>query len=744
MKKKKGFCRLHHKKTVLAACAAVIAFCATMSFSAELVVNGGFDEVMVNWSLDDALGSWIPYEYPAGTVLLHPSTGFGYRGTLFSQALNIDSVASETVDVSIDLGCDWEPPPGNTIAVYLEYLDTGGLRQRINVLNPANTNILAGSMTTYSTPYTFPSDAVKLVGIAIDKMGDAYIHGDNVSLSSSSLSSGPIPHLVSISPSAIPYGGTLVIKGSNFGAVQSDVLIGGSTNGVTIQSWTPGMIELTIGPACTGGNVQVDAHGPRTCEKRNLTITSPYFGLVASPESSIALAGQQVQIDVRASFFGGFSNDVQLTVPEASTAATFSPNPVTRDGGSLLTFDTTGLSPGIHTFTALGQATDSPDRSTSFTIDIREVASFTCDADGSTFTAQGSVSATTTITDTLGNNITFDIPRPTWTSSNPTAIGVFQETSPWGSLYFLPHATGSATLRATLPGGSYYDVAVSAVIPASPSVITYQCLYPTMSNDPVFTNQLYLLASGPMSKVSFSISDLGLTTFNSTWNGDNSSHTYYFTIGERNKPGTYMFRGGATVSGVSVSDDCLLQVVNNPATGLIKGHVAQFGGAMMEHGASGFLEFYDAGTGAPAFTNDVWEWTANYTVPSVPPGTYKLRFTSGSGLSMWFPNASTNIDATAVVIAAGATVENINFTLSSSGSEPNPPITTPPSYDPTTGKFSFAVQTAEYKNYSLQKSASMKDGSWYVLQSFWAYSTSTVVEDTNTVSSSGFYRVVPE
>ncbi|MDZ8118691.1 IPT/TIG domain-containing protein [Pontiella agarivorans] len=735
--------------------AAAVAM-TTIAHTAELLNNGDFNNVMENWNVEDALGSWIPYEHPDGTVSLSPASVFGYRGTVISQPLNVDGIASQTVDLSIDLGSDWFQNPGNSVAVYLEYIDSSGARQRALALNPDNSAIAEGGMATISTSYTFPADSARLVELAIDLLDDTWSSADNISLSSSSLTPGPIPQLGSITPAALAHGGTLTITGHGFGSAAGEVLIGGSTNGVTVQSWTPDQVTVLIGTACTGGNVMIDSAGTRTCEKRTLSVTSPYYTVDVSPASTIATAGQSVQVGIHTPFRNGFSTaaGIQLSVTNQAARSVLSPNPVMADGGSLLTFDTTGLTPGVHTFTVLGQDGASTDRTAEFSIDIRAVDTLTAvdfsdvSLDGYTFTSGAPASMQTTITDTLGGDISYEVPRPVWSSDNPMLIEVFQETSPWGSLYFLPHANGSTTVRAALPDGSEYPFAVQVALPADPAVVSHSCSFSPMSNDPTETNQLYFLASGPMSGYSYSIGDLGVATHNSYLNGDNSSHTYDFTIGADAIPGTYMFSSSATVGGVTLSDGCLLQVVNNPDTGMIKGHVAQFGGDMMGHGASGELEFYDASSGTLLFTENIWSWTDNYTAPSIPPGVYTLRWNPGSFSSIppqWFPNADTQSVAAAVTVTAGSTVEEVNFTLSPPD-EPvvYPPISIPPAYDSGSGTYSFSVQTTSNTSYQLQKSANLKDGSWFNLESIWGDGSNAQVEDSETAASTGFYRVVPE
>jgi len=729
------------KKTWIAAFAAAALTTGTAN-STELVTNGDFSQVLVGWSVAENFSSWIPYQFPAGTISLQPQSQD--LGTLISQTLDVTGIASQPVGVSIDLKADWDHSAGDGIAVYLEYIDSAGDRQRAKVLYPDNATVPSDNFGNFSTSFIFPADAVRLVSVAIDKEDDEWMSADNVSITSPTLSVDPIPHLQTISPTGIAYGSTLAISGSNFGSTPGTVFIGGTTNGVVVQSWTPGLIQVLIGDACTGGNVQVDALGPRTMEKRNLSIISPHLTLSVSPETTIATAGQQVEIAVRTAFIAGYTGTVQLAVSEAPSAAVFSPNPVTGDGGSLLKFDASGLTPGIHTYTLQGQGSDGSTNTGSFNIDIREIDTFTCSADGVTYSNQTPVELNTTLTDTLGNDVTYDLPKVVWTSGNPTVAEVYQDSSPWGFPYLLPHSSGSTYIRATLPDGSYYDFNFTVDISTLPTVVAHSFSLSTMSNDPEVTNELYFATSTPMTGRSWSVSGLtGMTSVNSYYNGDQTANTMLFTLGHDTSPGTYMFTSSGTIPGGGVSSGCLLNVVADPAYGVIKGHVAQFGGEMM-HGASGTMEIYDAVTGLPAFTNQVWSYTAAYTLLSIPPGNYKLNFSSDFGLNQWYPNATNYMDAATVTVVAGSTVDQINFTLApSSEPVPDPSVSTPPSYDAATGTFSFGVQTDNGLNYEFRKSATLEEGSWFILQTIWGDGTSVVVEDTNTTGSVGFYRVTP-
>jgi hypothetical protein len=202
------------------------------------------------------------------------------------------------------------------------------------------------------------------------------------------------------------------------------------------------------------------------------------------------------------------------------------------------------------------------------------------------------------------------------------------------------------------------------------------------------------------------------------------------------------------VGGKNITTQRRLQVVNAPTTGMIRGHVAQQGGDMHGHGATGLLEFYDAASGDKLFERDIWEWSNDYTAPHIAPGLYKLRWVpQGYGGNLpepqWFPNAGSLADAQAVSVQANTVANNVNFFLSPSDVPPPPPeIVGAPISNPSAGTLSLTIQTEPDVQYELQKSISLFDQSWWPVA--WAYGDGTEqsLEDTGATGSKGFYRVV--
>lgn len=725
----------------------------------DVIRNGGFDEILKDWGQSGALGDWIPYDATLGAASLHPEDMFSYRGTVIYQPLNVPVTPGDSLEVAVDLRSAWTPPPGNTVAVYLEYLDGAGTRQRYQVLNPTNSAISDGSWATFHAAHTAPAGMTKLVGIAFDKENDGSILADNVKVLSPT-ASGPVPHLGTVSPTTVAYGGNVVIQGEHFGTTPGEVTLGGSTNGVAVQSWSPQQIVVTVNDPCAGGGLMVEAGGVRSWQPRAVSIASPHYTLHTVPDTVVATPGQAVQLAVFVACLNGFEPlaGIQLTMPGYSSPVVgFSPNPVLHQGGTLLSFDTTGLTPGKHELKVQGTGGGVQPRETTFTLDVRQVAAVALfytpgDApvplDGATLTTQGDVTFFCQVTDTDGAEITWDIPALPVTSSNPTAIEVFQDLAPWGNNALLVHGGGHATLTSRTPDGRTWDTSLNCAVPAEPGFVSGGFWASPMPNAPDTTNHFTVAGTDPISSVNWGYYSLGASIEDTTWGTDNKSFTGTFVLNEAAKPGDYLFYAAATMNGVGVRTGRRLQVVNAPGTGMIRGHTAQSGGAMHGHGANGTLEFYDATSGAKLFDQLIWEWSNDYTAVHVAPGHYKLRWLPdgwGSNLPepQWYPNASSPSEAATVVVPADGTVSDVNFFLSPSTVPPPPPeITETPDYTPGISTFSINVQTEPDATYELHKSMTLLDRSWWPVASVYGDGQVQQLRDTLATGSVGFYRVV--
>lgn len=755
------------KRNLLITTTVILSLFALSARAVEVIRNGNFNEILVGWSLPEALGNVVPYSPQHGAADLRPDgVDYSYRGTILCQPLSVPLAAGDTLDVSVDLRASFAPSEGNSVAVYLEYLDASSTRHQVRVLNPTNSEIAGASWSTFSVQHTPPAGMTRLVGLGLALEGEGYFFADNVQVLSPAAGT-PVPELTTVSPSTVAYGGSVVIQGNHFGLVPGCVTVGGQTNGVTIQSWSEGEIVIEVKDPCAGGKLIVEAAGVRTWQPRNVAISSPYYTLSVQADSLggqtdtvIAIPGQKLQFAVFAGFRNGFApaGGIEFSVPGyTGEVVTFSANPVLKKGGTLLTFDTAALTPGVHELTVQGSGGGLLPRTATFWIDLRPVGNVTMvyyessvevPVNGAHFTAQGSIGIVVLITDTNANDITWDIPRLPVTTSNPGALEMFVDPTPWGGNSLLVHGTGTATLTATTPDGTTWPASVSATIPAHPSFTSAGFFNFPMVNTPATTNHFTFVGSGVMSEVSWGYMTLGATIEGGDWGDGNTSYSGTFVLNETVKPGDYLFNANARVGGQNITTRCRLQVVNAPTTGMVRGHVAQQGGETHGHGANGILEFYDATSGDKVFERQIWEYSCDYLAPHIAPGLFKLRWVpEGYGGNLpepqWFPNASNFAEAQAVSVQASQTTGPVNFFLTPSDvPPPQPEIVGAPVQNPITGVFSLAIQTEQNVQYELHKSISLLDQSWWPMAWAWGDGTPQILQDNSATGPVGFYRVI--
>lgn len=750
------------KKSILHILLAGLVCQAVSTSAVDVVRNGGFDEVLVGWEIPEALADLFPYDAALGAAALRPwNMAFDYRGPVLNQPLNVPLKAGDTVEVSVDLKASWQHDAGpRSVAVYLEFLDTAAARHRVRVINPDD-NEIGTDWTTFTTTHTPAAGMSKLVGVSLAIETDDYFYADNVKVSTPT-AGAPVPELEAVTPT-VAYGQNLVIQGRHFGT-GGRVLLSGSPNGLTIQSWSDTEIVVEVNDPCVGGPLTVEAAGVRSWQPRRVTITSPHYTLATKPAKVLAVLGQQLSIAVFANFENNFApaEGITFTVPGyGSGVAQLSTNVIYGRGGTQLTFDTAGLSAGMHQITVEATGGGLQPRTTTFEIDLRQIGrvemSYYLTSDplpleGAHFTRQTSAQVVVQIFDTAENEITGELPWLPMTSSNPSALDVYLDPAPWGGHSLLVQASGAAVLTLTAPNGSDWTASVSATIPAHPSIVSADFLLNPMSNAPDITNAFTFVASGAMSRANWGQISFGVTTVGGGWGSGNKSYTDMFILGEATKPGEYLFYGGGTMDGGSATAYRKLQVVNAPTTGLIRGLVNQLKSEMHGHGhgIEGTLEFYDATSGVKLFEREIWERDNRYTVPHLEPGVYKLRWMAldweGNPLvePQWYPNAATIDQAQAVTVPANTVVSNINFFVSPAPvpvSAP-PEITEPPAFNPGTGEFSVQIQTESGAVYELLKSTSLLDHSWWPVAEAWGDGEPQTLKDTEATGTKGFYRVI--
>jgi hypothetical protein len=152
---------IQQRLAFLGATTAAFVAASTPLVATELLQNNSFDRGSNHWHVTSAATTNL--FATLGQVNLHIS---GYTGNVINQDLDATNMAYATVEASLTLTRNL-PVAGNTIAAYLHYTDTGGLTNRLPLLNPDNLSI--SNATVVSTNFLLPSDALRIVRFDVDK-----------------------------------------------------------------------------------------------------------------------------------------------------------------------------------------------------------------------------------------------------------------------------------------------------------------------------------------------------------------------------------------------------------------------------------------------------------------------------------------------------------------------------------------------------------------------------------------------
>ena len=740
----------------------------------QVIRNGDFADVLFDWGINPFFGHWLPFDAEEQAVSFARWLPEGNKefdgGSVIYQPLNIPLHGSEQLQFSMELKRPYFwAPEGATIAVYLEYIDSEKILSREKILHVPNQEVSSEEWTTFSVAHFVPSGMSRLVTLSLDMEGEVNTLARNVSLNSP-VGGGPLPQVGKVEPAKVAYEEPFMIHGANLGSQEGEILIGGSGDGVEILQWSDTAVQVRLSDPCTGGRIAlVTAEGVPTWQKRAIRLTSPYYRADIRPTAADmnplpveAMPGQEVQAAVFLGFFNGYTpgESIALSFPDESIVGHFQYPEVSGQGGSIVTVNTTGWEPGLH-YVAI-EAADGINlpREVFFPIEIKQVAQavlmFDSDVplDGMAFTAQGRKNVWVNYYDDEGDPVHGLWMAPVQlSSSHPGAIQTFNTPGPWGGLDLLVHDSAEdVKITLTLPDGRSFVATVSASIPESPRITGSGFSQPTMSNLPGYEldpqeNQNTFIVSATDSISSFSVSyPFGIE--GSQFTGSGANRGFSFFIAEGVNPGRYLWTAGGRVDGESLRTARVLNVVNDPATGLISGKAVEFGGGD-GHGVEGSLEFYDADSGELIEVREVISFDAidSYTVSRVPPGEYRLRWLSHEWamvphLPQWYPNAATFEEAETVVVAGGSEHLNIDFLMfPPKPLEIAPPFASPPGYNPVEGQFSIQIEAEENVEYVLERSYTMKENSWVGVASAWGWDGKATLMDTSATASSGFYRV---
>jgi len=147
-----------------------LLFCAVgySVFATEVVRNNSFDDGTNYWQVAPEVLATNPTfnAISGGQAGMHVS---GYNGVVYFQDLNrpVSGGAACMADVTLTRNAS---PAGNTIAVYLDYLQADGQTNRMTLFNPNNYDVTSGTMFTNS--FVLPAAARTLLRLSLAKLGN--------------------------------------------------------------------------------------------------------------------------------------------------------------------------------------------------------------------------------------------------------------------------------------------------------------------------------------------------------------------------------------------------------------------------------------------------------------------------------------------------------------------------------------------------------------------------------------------
>lgn len=690
---------------------------------AEVVRNGSFDAGLESWMLAGEFGDWNPLVFEEGNtaVDLHPPQ-YSFTGPILAQSLNVTGVAGVECTVSLKLKNQWSPD-GNAVGIYLAYVDSSHVLHKVKVLNPSN-NSIPWDWTTVNSTYTFPSDARKLVGIALVKEDYGSFLADDISLLVPGSVVGDIPVVTGVTPSSGPYGTVVTIEGNRFGANTPPVgmvLLDGKADGITIQTWSDTQITARTDEPAEGGSVMVVADFVMGGGYASYTVTSPYFRAKIAAPSKKVVRGQTADYVIAVDFANDFATEggISFSVPDAPAGTvTFGPTPLMGPGGSLMSVNTSGLAAGVYNWNLRCHEAGSVDRTVPFTLEVVTVTDLSFNllneswqlvpVDSLQYTAQSVKEVTMTGIDSNGDELAWELPI-VLTSGNPAILEVYPEQ--WSGDVVAAVDSGTTTLTATCPDGYSESIPVSISIPQTPRITSIAATPSIVTNKGDQTITFTAIGSDPLCQVNFS--NISLENWESNWYDSARQYVATATVAEGIEPGTRKYRFGATICSPSPAYRMIpITVVNDPSRGTINGAIYPLT-SDHHHEASGILEFYDT-NGNLVDEVGVWSMDGKFSLCYIEPGTYKLRFMPYSYTSspQWWCNTDSFEAAAAIEVTPGGVVEGIYFFP---GQAPPPEPTTVVSTSPADGEQNVPVETLVTATFSNTVMSWSVDTSTFVL-----------------------------
>lgn len=727
------------------------------SLAVETLVNGNFSAGLTGWRLHPDLGIWNPVS--DGAVHLNPIS-WNYSGPIVYQNLNVAVSGGTPVTLKVRLK-NANVSTTRTIAMDLDYVSTGGVVQRLRLLQSDDATI--ADWTNCTATVTLPGDATNLVRLVVTKAGWGDFWMDDVSLTAAG-TVGAVPQITGVDPLSGPLGTStlLTLRGTNFGTATGQVIIGTWPAGMIgylfgpplaqIASWNNTQIVARVVEPLRSGGIYVMAGGVEANGAAAFTVTSPNFIVNPVQTEMTAVKGTTAQLLLRVNFLNGFTstNGVSFMVVDPPGIASSTDLPVKQDGGFGFALDTSTLAAGTYRGLAQSLEDHSFARFIPFklkVINVTNINIFEYDdtyqkisVASKTITNQGESPISFEAIDNEGNIITtggFGPPGAlpiNVTSSDPERLLVFD--TAFGPR-FLAQQSGTVTLTFTAADGFVRTLPVTINLPAAPYVDTAS-LSAIADNSGLFTNTFYLHATEPLGWIGY---EGFLNISFDTLESDPANHaaSWTFPIPAGTPPGNYLFHGEAS----GAKRFAVLTIVNTATRGQITGtmKVADNGGLGGPQDLMGALECYNA-TQTLVSSNWVESYNSDtYLAAYIPPGTHRVRFVPASmGYpALWYPNAADFAAAQPVTVAAGTTVSNINFYFVRTNEPPTGLTMTMPHCQP--GHVALQCDTLRGLTYHLEATASLTPPNWVTIQSLTGDGGACILSDPAAPADGRFYRV---
>jgi|GEM_PF-5212522 len=647
----------------------------------DVIRNGKFENGLEEWNLHPKLRATATWPLQEGKINLHPPSGCFYKGTIIYQNLNVTDIAGKEAQISCKL-TKYYAPEGNTVAIYLKYVDTNGNVQRIKVLNPENKDISNDTLVTGT--YTFPSNARKLVMMEIAKENYGEFLIDEISLIVDG-QAGPVPKITTASVSA-SYGENVTIQGSNFGQNGSIMILSPLTGkpvydpGIYDVSWSDNQITFKVREPGRSGRIVVVSDFVESNNDATFELKSPNFTIDFMEDEVTVYKGEKAEFVVKVDLLNGFETNgmgFMLQQPyDFNSITTFTPAPLKTSGGVLMTIDTKDLSEGTYNGVLQTLEDKSSARFASFKLNVKTVDRVRFKEQiGSTYpyeyqvieeknvTKQGSIG--TILVDALdaSGNVLSDAPIKLQ-SSDPEKLPVYES---WGYSIFA-NESGDVTLNAIAPDGRTVvgSLPVHISIPDQPKV-TYLNITPNPVTNK-YTDNLTMTAhvTGTASSHGWRIEgNIEIKDDTRGWSSDYSSYSGTFKIDHsKTNLGDYLF----TVSIGDSTRATILSVVNDPDYSALKPIVKSLDPDMPPYMQEQFMiELYDT-SGNLAFSKEYFSsGLKGIVIGAITPGTYKVKIapTGYYGVPpfepQFYPNTKDISKAEPVQFEAGKTKELVFF-----------------------------------------------------------------------------------